>query len=169
MTPTLRRHLLLSSLDAAYASSLVEAARALKHAAAGGAGQAPSLRGKNIALLCPDADSADAQRFQAAAGALGARVACIVPQPNWVNGENAVDASTAWLLGRLYDAVGCEGTPAGFAASLQAQVALPVYDGLARADHPVFELLPSVADPQQAPGDDDRRALLQAVLLGSLR
>jgi ornithine carbamoyltransferase len=169
VTPTLRRHLLLSSLDAAHASSLVESARALKRTAAvGGAGLAPSLRGKNIALLCPDPDSPDARRFQAAAAALGARVACIVAQPAWVNGETAVDAGTARLLGRLYDAVGCEGTPADFARQLQAQLTLPVYDGLARADHPLCELLPEVAGPQRAVGDADRLALLQAVMVGSL-
>ena len=54
------------------------------------------------------------------------------------------------------------------AQRLQEDVAVPVYDSLARGDHPVFKLLPEVADPGTVPGPEERRALLQAVLVRTL-
>jgi ornithine carbamoyltransferase len=155
VSPTFQRRLLDSAvIDAADARSLVESARALRH----GAADAPTrLRGKNIALLCTHTDGVLARRFDAAAAALGARVAHVPLSPE-----------TARLLENLYDAVDCEELPAGFAQRLQAQLGVPVFDGLARDDHPVFALLPRVADQDQTPDDDDRRALLQATLMSSL-
>ena len=109
-----------------------------------------------------------ARRFDAAASALGARVAHITPAPNWLQSDVPLSPETARLLENLYDAVDCEELPAGFAQRLQAQLGVPVFDGLARDDHPVFALLPRVAERDQTPGDDDRRALLQATLMSSL-
>ncbi len=166
VSPTFQRRLLDSAvIDAADARTLVESARALRH----GAADAPTrLRGKNIALLCTHTDGAFARRFDAAAAALGARVAHITPAPNWLQSDVPLSPETARLLENLYDAVDCEELPAGFAQRLQAQLGVPVFDGLARDDHPVFALLPRVAERDQTPGDDDRRALLQATLMSSL-
>lgn len=166
MNPTLQRRLLAStSIDTVDTRALVEAARAIKQAAA-----RPDLRlrGKNIALLCTEPDCASAHRFDAAATALGARVSHIEPAPSWLEQGAVIDANAARLLESLYDAVDCEEVPAGFAQRLQAQLALPVYDGLARDDNPIFDLLPQVAAGGQTPGDDDRRALLQATLVSTL-
>jgi hypothetical protein len=59
--------------------------------------------------------------------------------------------------------------PHDFARRLQSLLAMPVYDGLARDDHPLFGLLPRVADDTHTPpSDEDRQALLQAALVGSL-
>lgn len=166
VSPTFQRRLLdLAAIDAADARSLVDTARALRR----GAGNAPTrLRGKNIALLCTHTDGELARRFDAAASALGARVAHIMPAPSWLHSEAPLGPETARLLEHLYDAVDCEELPAGFAQRLQAQLGVPVFDGLARDDHPVFALLPRVADQDQAPVDDDRRALVQAALVGAL-
>jgi ornithine carbamoyltransferase len=165
VSPTFHQRLSVSSaIDAADASALVALARNLKR----GAPVAGRLRGKNIALLCSGAAGEGARRFDAAASALGARVAHVEPAPSWLDPDVPIDAQAARLFESLYDAVDCEQLPPGFAQRLQAQLALPVYDGLARDDHPIFRLLPQVADDAAAPRDEDRRALLQAALVGSL-
>lgn len=166
VSPTFQRRLLISAaIDAVDAQALVDSARALRRAAAGTPAR---LRGKNIALLCIQPGGERARRFDAAAAALGARVAHITPAPNWLLGDAPLGPETARLLEHLYDAVDCEELPAGFAQRLQAQLAVPVFDGLGRDDHPVFELLPRVAEQGQVPGDEDRRALLQATLVSGL-
>ncbi len=162
MNPPLQRHLLSQSpLDAATASLLVAVARSLQQS-----GDAP-LRGKNIALMC-GSDSGDAQLFAEAAARLGARVARIEPAPAWLRGESQPGADTARLLEHLYDAVDCEALPPGFARHLQEQVGVPVYDGLARADHPIFGLLGALKPPSQASTAADRCLLLQAALVSTL-
>ena len=164
MNPPLHRHLLSQTpLDAATASALLAAARSLREAGDAGA----PLRGKNIALMC-GSDSGDAQLFAEAAARLGARVARIEPAPGWVRGESQPGTDTARLLEHLYDAVDCEALPPGFASHLQGQVGVPVYDGLARADHPIFGLLGELVPPGQASAASDRCLLLQAALVSTL-
>jgi ornithine carbamoyltransferase len=165
VSPIFHRRLLAASpIDAADARALVATARALKrHSAA-----AMPLRGKNIALMCALPGCDCARDFDEAATGLGARVARIEPEADWLRADAHVGRDAARLLEHLYDAVGCEEVPPGFAQRLQEDVAVPVYDSLARGDHPVFKLLPEVADPGAAPGPEDRRALLQAVLVRTL-
>lgn len=164
MNPPLHRQLLSQApLDAATAHALLSAARSLQQAADRDA----PLRGKNIALMC-SSDSGDAQLFAEAAARLGARVARIEPAPDWLRGESQPGAETARLLEHLYDAVDCEALPPGFAKRLQAQMGVPVYDGLARADHPIFGLLGELAAPGHEAGTADRRLLLQAALVSTL-
>ena len=170
MSPTFSRRLLDSAaIDDADAQSLIDTARALKRGATAQPSMESSrLRGKNIALLCARADGEWVRRFDAAAAALGARVSHINATPAWLRDDPPMGAPTARLLENLYDAVDCEELPAGFAQRLQAQLGVPVFDGLARDDHPVFALLPRVALRGAAPDEDDRRALLQALLVRSL-
>jgi ornithine carbamoyltransferase len=160
----LHRHLLSQQpLDAATAGALLAAARSLRESGDAGA----PLRGKNIALMC-GSDSGEAQLFAEAAARLGARVARIEPAPGWVRGESQPGTDTARLLEHLYDAVDCEALPPGFARHLQDQVGVPVYDGLARADHPIFGLLGELVAPGQASAASDRCLLLQAALVSTL-
>lgn len=164
VNPPLQRHLLSQTpLDAVASSTLLAAARALKQSGDSGA----PLRGKNIALMC-GSDSGEAQLFAEAAARLGARVARIEPAPAWLRGESQPGADTARLLEHLYDAVDCEALPPGFARHLQEQVGVPVYDGLARADHPIFGLLGELVPPGQAGAASDRCLLLQAALVSTL-
>lgn len=166
VSPTFTRRLLDSAaIDAADAQVLVDTARALKR---GAGAETPRLRGKNIALLCAHVEGNDVRRFDAAASALGARVSHINATPAWLRDDPPMGAPTARLLENLYDAVDCEELPAGFAQRLQAQLGVPVFDGLARDTHAVFGLLPRVALRGAAPDEDDRRALLQALLVRSL-
>jgi ornithine carbamoyltransferase len=163
VNPPLQRHLLSQTpLDSSTASALLAAARSLKQS---GDGEAP-LRGKNIALMC-GSDSGDAQLFADAAARLGARVARIEPAPAWLRGESQPGPDTARLLEHLYDAVDCEALPPGFARQLQEQIGVPVYDGLARADHPIFGLLSELVPAGHA-GAADRCLLLQAALVSTL-
>ncbi len=171
VSPTFSRRLLHSAaIDAADAQALIDTARVLKR----GEAQAPRLRGKNIALLCARADGEGkgegecVRRFDAAASALGARVSHINATPAWLRDDPPMGPPTARLLENLYDAVDCEELPAGFAQRLQAQLGVPVFDGLARDTHAVFGLLPRIVERGAAPGEDDRRALLQATLVRSL-
>jgi ornithine carbamoyltransferase len=166
VSPTFSRRLLDSAaIDAADAQELIDTARALKRGAAAGP---LGLRGKNIALLCPHAEGESVRRFDAAASALGVRVSHINATPAWLRDDPPMGLPTARLLENLYDAVDCEELPAGFAQRLQAQLGVPVFDGLARDTHAVFGLLPRVVERGAAPGEDDRRALLQATLVRSL-
>lgn len=143
--PLHRQLLSLAPLDAAAGEALRATARALQRA-----GSAP-LAGKNIALMC-GAEPSDAELALAeAAMRLGARVARIEPaQP---------EAGRARLIEHLYDAVDCEALPPGFARELQERVSVPVFDGLARDDHPMFLLVD---------GTIDRRSLVQAALVSTL-
>lgn len=168
MSPAFHRRLLASSsIDATDARALVATARDLKRARDAAKSPLP-LRGKNIALMCAQPGCDCARDFDEAASALGARVARIEPEADWLRPEAHVGADTARLLEHLYDAVGCEEVPPGFAQRLQEDLGVPVYDSLARGDHPLFRLLPDVADAGVAPGPADRRALLQAVLVRTL-
>lgn len=164
VNPPLHRQLLSQApLDPTTARALLSAARSLQHAA----DQDAPLRGKNIALMC-GSESGDAKLFAEAAARLGARVARIEPAPAWLRGESQPGADTVRLLEHLYDAVDCEALPPGFARHLQEQMGVPVYDGLARADHPIFGLLGELVPPGQANDAGDRRLLLQAALVSTL-
>lgn len=165
MNAPLHRHLLtLAPLDDPTARALLASARSLRQAV----GDAAPLRGKNIALMCGQEAAGGARLFADAATRLGARVARIEPAPAWLRGESQPGADTARLLQHLYDAVDCEALPAGFAAQLQLLLEVPVYDGLAREDHPIFDLLAELVPSGRAPAADDRRVLVQAALVSTL-
>jgi ornithine carbamoyltransferase len=142
----LHRHLLsLAPLDGASAGALLAAARNLQRV------DGAPLLGKNIALMCGASGGPAQQAFAEAATQLGARVARIeAAQP---------DAGRARLIEHLYDAVDCEALPPGFARELQEHLSVPVFDGLARDDHPMLVLLD---------GTLDRRVLVQAALVSTL-
>ncbi len=167
MNEPLHRHLLFQApLDDPASRALLAAARSLRQAVGG---EAAPLRGKNIALMCGDTVTETAVRlFAEAAAALGARVARIDAAPAWLQGDAQPGADTARLLQHLYDAVDCEALPPGFAARLQSLLEVPVYDSLAREDHPMYELLVELVPPGRAPAADDRRVLMQAALVGTL-
>lgn len=116
----------LDGLTAEDLASLLQAAESLKAAAQAGRPQQP-LRGKNIAVMCESGDDQAAQGFTAAASALGARVSHIRPAPK----------DTAPLLGRLYDAIECEGLPEDTVRELARGAGRPVFNGLGHANHPL--------------------------------
>lgn len=164
MSPTFLRSLVTSStIEGDDARALVALARSLK------AGGDARLRGKHIVLFSHAAGGIGAHRIDRAARALGARVAHVEPTPAWLRPSAPIDLQAARLFETLYDAAACEDLPHDFARRLQSLLSMPVYDGLARDDHPLFGLLPHLTgDAKAPPSDEDRQALLQAALVGSL-
>lgn len=138
--------------------------RDLQRAGAGG-GLQPLLRGKNLALLCSDDKKPEAQLFRRAALELGAHVAHVAISLD----ESSPDADvvhTARLLGRLYDAVECQGMPGPLVQRVAAETDIAVYDGLAAATHPTASLAWQLGD--EGHFSDNRRYLLQTCLLSTM-
>lgn len=156
--PLSQRLLSQTPLTRGELARLQEAATALERAAEAGIAQ-PLLRGKNIAVLCGEPGCACADAFAEAATRLGARIARLTPDAALRRGETGATQDTARLLGRMYDAVECDDLPAAVVQQLQRSVEVPVFNGLARPDHPWQQLLPGVADPARR---------LQALLVATL-
>lgn len=117
----------LDGLTSEDLASLLDIAQSLKAAAQAGRPQQP-LRGKNIAVMSESADGQALQGFTSAATELGARVAHILPSRS---------RETAQLLGRLYDAIECEGLPGDALRDLDRGAGRPVFNGLGEAGHPL--------------------------------
>lgn len=122
-----RRLWSLDALTSRELSSLLDAAHSLKAAAQAGHPQQP-LRGKNIAVMSASNDDPALQTFTAAAVGLGARVAHIRPSSSH---------ETAQLLGRLYDAIECEGQPGDVVREIDREAGRPVFNGLGETRHPL--------------------------------
>lgn len=145
-------------------NALLEQARALRRAAQAGAIQ-PLLKGKNLGLLCEAADDADAALFRHAAIELGAQVAHI--RPNLSDLSTPLEVQhTARMLGRLYDAIECQGLSPAVVRQLIDNAGVPVFDGLATRRHPSSRLAEQLDDDM--PCDDPRRYVVQAMLLGTI-
>jgi ornithine carbamoyltransferase len=146
-------------------AALVERARALQDAADAGTTQR-LLRGKRFGLLCgsDEATSDAAALFDHAAAELGAQVAHIHPRLTELS--SALDVQqTAHMLGRLYDAVVCEGMASALVQRLSHEVGVPVYDHIASANHVVTRAAMLLGPPARVA--DNRRFVLQALLLRS--
>lgn len=139
-------------------------ARRLQQAALAGATQA-LLRGKNLGLLRECDDDEEAQLFRRAASELGAQVACIRPSLSELSTTREVQ-HTARVLGRLYDALECQGLPHALVRQVGSDAGVPVYDGIASPAHPTAQLAAMLDG--DVPAADKRRFVLQAVLLSSV-
>ena len=73
---------------------------------------------------------------------------------------------TALMLGRLYDAIACQGMAPALVLQLAHYAGIPVYDGIASAGHPTAALARSLDGIGS--DDDKRRCIVQAVLVTSL-
>lgn len=139
-------------------------ARALQGAARAGTTR-PLLRGKNLGLLCKAEDDRDAALFRRAAVELGGHVSYIRPSLSEASTPQEV-LDTARMLGRLYDAVECQGMAHTLVERVGVDAGVPVYDGIASPEHPtarLSDLLGGDASPA-----DNRRFVLQAVLLSTI-
>ena len=145
-------------------AAVLAAARTLRES--GGAGSTrDALRGKKIGMLCETNDAPDAVLFRGAALALGAHVAHLRPSLSALSTPQEVQ-DTARMLGRLYDAVECQGMASGLVRQMGIDAGVPVYDGLASARHSTARLA------ERLEGDDTsadkRRIVLQAMLLATI-
>jgi ornithine carbamoyltransferase len=145
--------------------AVVAQALALQRAALSGSTQ-PLLRGKNYGLLCDGVDDAgDAALFRQAATELGAHVAHIRASLTASSTLQEVQ-HTARMLGRLYDAIECQGLAPDLVQQVAQAVDVPVYDGVASLVHPTAGLASRLGE--ESPAQDCRRFVVQAVLLGSM-
>ena len=119
--------------------ALLDQAQALRRAAAVGRLQ-PLLRGKNLGLLCRDDGTPSGLLFRDAAAALGAHVAHIESSRLERSSPQELEHG-ARMLGRLYDAVECQGLDAGLVRQLSA---LSGHHGVQRPG--------GRRDPDRAPG-----------------
>jgi ornithine carbamoyltransferase len=112
----------------------LDAVAVLKQTAAQ-SGEWRPLQGRQVAMFCATACPA-AQVMSRAVAALGGHVA-LLSQGSWPScgGHDLPDA--ARMLGQLYDAVDCCSLPPAAADQLERHAGVPVFDGLARADHPL--------------------------------
>lgn len=146
--------------------ALLEDARSLQRAAEAGATR-PLLKARKVGLLCAaDAlDNDDVALLDRAAIELGAHVAHIRSDLTELSELQRV-VQTAQMLGRLYDALVCQGMASGVVRRLSAEAGIPVYDGIVSPSC-------SLTKPSDLPGlsmsaADTRRFLLQAELLRSM-
>ena len=72
----------------------------------------------------------------------------------------------AALLGRLYAAVECQRMYRSIVQIIAAAASIPVYDHIASPDHPTAKIVALLEG--DAPPDEKRRLVLQAVLLGTI-
>ncbi len=147
---------------------VLDNARALQIAAQAGAMRS-LLRGRKFGLLCEldngihSAD--DAAMFCRAAMELGAHVAHI--RPSLTGLSTALEVQhTARMLGRLYDAVECQGMAAELVHQLGIDAGVPVFDAVASTRHPTARLDGLLGG--DSPALDKRRFVLQAVLLSTV-
>ena len=122
------------------------------------------LQGKNLALMCESADSADARRFRDAALDLGANVAHL--RTGLAEQPRDVRLHTARLLGRLYQGIECQGLPADTVGELASEAGVPVYDGVASATHPFARLASMLDDGGRL--DRSWQLIVQAVLVSTI-
>jgi ornithine carbamoyltransferase len=152
-------------------TALVLQAKALHQAARSGQ-PLPLLKGRKLVLLCEDDQAADALLFRQAAGGLGAHVAHVRPSLSDLDTPLQVQ-HTAHMLGRLYDAVECQGLPASVVRQVVQGAGVPVFDSLAaQADEParwMGLMEPPLASFDAAgPRPDLRCFVLQAALLQAI-
>lgn len=142
-------------------AAVLERARALKAAVLRGPAE-PTLRGKKLGLLYQSEGLPDAALFGRAALRLGAHVAYVRSSLSAQSTPLEV-TNTARLLGRLYDAVECQGMLPALVQRIEAEAGVPVYCDLASPSHSTAHLAMRLGAGGDA--DDDRCLVVQAVLL----
>jgi ornithine carbamoyltransferase len=152
----------LSPLDVA---RLLCRARILQRAVLEGSPPPLLLRGKNLAVLRETPDDEALALFRRAAEELGARVATTRSGLTVSSSPQEVQ-HTARMLGRLYDAVECQGIDAALARQIAQHAGIPVHEGIAMANHGTARLAELLGD--RTPLADNRRFVLQALLLESI-
>ena len=153
-----------TSPPAGQRAALLDSARRLKAAAVAGSLPRP-LEGKNIGFVSESDESPEAALFIEAARLIGARVARVRPSVALpTDDQNA--RQTLHLLGRLYDAIECQGLPAAQVEQIRRHAGVPVFDGLASPGHPSAGLAHALGGS----GADmlNRRCVIQAALISAV-
>ena len=124
------------------------------------------LLGKRLGLMSAAPESEDAHLFRQAAHELGAHVALIPAPTEHLEGQADPLPGVGRLLGRLYDAVECQGLSDDMVRALADVARIPIYAGLAGHGHAIFKLAQGWKTP--APLIYRRRWLVQAALLTAM-
>lgn len=150
-----------SPLDVA---SLLCRARILQRAALDGT-TPKLLRGKNLGLVYETQIDEAQALFRRAAEELGAHVAVMRSSLSPASAPQEV-RHTARMLGRLYEAVECQGLDPVLVQRVGQHAGIPVFEGAAVTDHPAAQLAELLGD--ETPLADNRRFVLQALLLEAI-
>jgi ornithine carbamoyltransferase len=145
-------------------TSLLYRARLLQRAALAG-NTLRLLRGKNLGLLCGTQPDEAQALFRRAAEELGARVAVMRSDLSLASEAQEV-RNTARMLGRLYEAVECQGMNPTLVERIGQHAGIPVFDGAATKGHPTNRLAELLGDRTSLA--DNRRFVLQALLLNAI-
>ena len=154
----------LEHLSARDCALLLNNARVLQRAAEPSRMQV-LLRGRKLALLCESEQGADAALFRRAATDLGAHVSHVWPCLADLSAPDELE-HTAKMLGRLYDAIECQGLPRALVAVVDREAGVPVYDGLASLRHPTARLAALLGDAEDA--TKSRELVVQTALVSTL-
>ena len=123
------------------------------------------LRGKKLGLLCENDTAEDAVLFCDAALELGAHVSHIRPGLSELSTLLEVQ-DTARVLGRLYDAVECQGMSLAVVQQMGEVAGVPVYHGIASKTHSTARLTKLMKGGGST--REKRRFLIQAGLLHTM-
>lgn len=121
----------LKDLSATQANGLITLARALERDPKPGR----PMAGRHLVVLCDVSGSPSAEAFSHAALTLGAEVAHISPEAADLHDLAAVRLAAPWL-GRLYDAIECDGMDEVLMQELARHAGVPVYNAVAACGHP---------------------------------
>jgi ornithine carbamoyltransferase len=121
-------------LSAADLHALLDTAADVKRAKQRDPAWAP-LRGRHVAVLAQQNDDATLE-FERAVRELGGKTTRL-DAGDWQSSAGARVADAARMLGRLYEAIDCSGLPAALLEQIDAHCGVPVFNGLARPDHPL--------------------------------
>jgi ornithine carbamoyltransferase len=153
----------LSSTDL---RALLDTATALDRASQPNHGWRP-LRGRHLALLCNCAADMTLS-FQHAVYALGGTVA-LLDANDWLSSAVERVPDAARILGRLYDAIDRCDLPATLVEQIDAHSGVPVFNGVARPEHPLRQLIIDARAAHSAlpaaPSASEQRCALQALLV----
>ena len=125
-------------------------------------GTPPLLRGKKLGLLRGPHGPDETALFCRAAQELGAHVAILRHGLTDTSPAQEV-RDTAQLMGRLYDAIECQGLGRALVQQIQEAAGVPVFDGLGLAGHASSAGLQELEGGESAL--DKQRFLLQAWLV----
>lgn len=128
------------------------------------------LRGRNIGLLLHDAAGMeDAAPLLRAGRELGAQVATVRWNPSGAGDARELQ-HTGRMLGRLYDAVVCQGMPAELVRRIGQAAGIPVYGDAGAGAPPSAHPFARVAERlgEEATPGDNRRFVFQALLVNAL-
>ena len=123
------------------------------------------LRGKQLALLSESENEEDGGLFCSAAADLGAHVSHIRPGISALSQPDVLQR-TGRMLGRLYDAIECQGLTHELVENLALEAGVPVYEGLATAHHPTARLTDLMGG--EHPEAKRREIVLKSALLSTL-